>query len=187
MFVAVAVIGIPHRLRADRAGGAVSRKGDPRWFWWLMAPLAPVVALICVGFIVQPRWVDLGRMSLPSEWRLVGVPVGAGGVALFAWMFRHLGLNVTSTSIPRRNATLITSGPYRWIRHPMYSASAILVASTTLLTANAIVASGGTLIFALLAARSRAEEQRLVEQFGEAYRAYQNKTGRFLPRLNRSE
>jgi protein-S-isoprenylcysteine O-methyltransferase Ste14 len=90
---------------------------------------------------------------------------------------------VTSTSMPRSQASLVTTGPYRWIRHPMYSAALILVMAASLLTANLVVVIGGLAMFALLAARSRIEEQRLIAKFGEAYRGYQGRTGRFLPRL----
>ena len=184
VFAAVLVVGLPHRVRADRAGGRVSPRGDPRWFWALMALVGPPVALVCLGFILRPRLVEFAQLGLPPEWRWLGVPVAGAGVWLFAAVFRHLGLNVTSTSIPRANATLVTGGPYRWIRHPMYSAALLLIVAATLLTANAIVLGGGLGMFALLAARSRVEERRLVEKFGDDYRAYQARTGRFVPRLS---
>jgi len=177
-----AAIGIPYRLRADRAGGPVSRRDDPRWFWILMGMVVPPVAGVCLAFLVQPRWVDFAHIRLPTGWQLTGVPWAVAGVALFTWMFRHLGLNITSTATPRAHAVLVTTGPYRWMRHPMYTAALILAAAATLLTANAIVAIGGVMMFGLLAARSRVEEQRLVKKFGDAYRAYQRRTGRFLPR-----
>lgn len=182
ILIGVAAIGLPHRLRADRAGGRVSVRADPPWFWILMGLVGPPVALACLGFLVAPRWVAGTSIVLPIWVRLAGAPVGLGGVALFGWMFHHLGLNVTSTSAPRDHATLVTTGPYRWIRHPMYSAALILVAAASLLTANAVVAVGGIFMFGLLAARSRLEEKRLIEKFGDAYRAYQHRTGRFVPR-----
>ena len=183
MFVGTATVGIPFRIRADRAGGHVSARVDPRWFWRIMLLVGPPMVLVCLAFLIAPRWVDFARFPAPGWLRLMGVPLAVAGIALFAWMFRHLGLNVTSTSMPRDKATLVTSGPYRWIRHPMYSAALILVLAAALLTANVIVAIGGAIMFALLAARSRLEEQRLVEKFGEAYRDYQNRTGRFMPHL----
>ncbi|MBI5767749.1 MAG: isoprenylcysteine carboxylmethyltransferase family protein [Verrucomicrobia bacterium] len=183
LFVAVACIGIPHRVRADRAGGPVSRRGDPLWFWVAMVFVWPPLGLASVAFLIEPRWIDFARIDAPGWLRLLGVPLGATGSALFAWMFRHLGLNVTSTSVPRAAATLVTSGPYRWVRHPMYSAALLLVIATALLTANLVVLAGGLAMFALLAARSRIEERRLVEKFGDAYRDYQARTGRFIPRL----
>jgi protein-S-isoprenylcysteine O-methyltransferase Ste14 len=186
IFLAAAAIGIPHRLRADRAGGAVSRRADPLWFWVLMVLAAPPLALGCLTFLFQPRWMDFARVDFPPWLRLLGVPLALAGLALFHWMFRHLGLNVTSTSMPRVNATLVTTGPYRWIRHPMYSTVLLLVTAVTLLTANVAIAIGGGVMFALLVARSRIEEDRLAEKFGDSYRAYQQCTGRFFPRVIRS-
>lgn len=183
VILGTAAVGIPHRIRADRAGGAVSARVDPAWFWIVMAIVGPPMALTCVAFLIQPRWVDVTAVTIPPWLRLIGAPLALAGIALFGWMFRHLGLNVTSTSMPRANATLVTGGPYRWVRHPMYSAALILVCAVSLLTTNAIVAIGGIIMFALLAGRSRIEEQRLVEKFGDAYRSYQRRTGRFVPRI----
>src|SRR5262245_52992704 len=185
MILTAAAIGLPHRVRADKAGGHVPTRVDPRWFWATMACIGPPVLFVIVAFLIQPRWIDFARLPLPAWVRLLGIPLGLAGVTLFTWMFRHLGLNVTSTSMPREKATLVTSGPYRWIRHPMYSAALILVAAFALLTSNAVALLGGLVMFALLAARSRIEEQRLVEKFGDDYRNYQQCTGRFLPSLTR--
>ena len=101
IFAAAAAIGIPHRLRADRAGGRVSTQIDPPWFWRLMSVIAPLIALTCLAFLIQPRWTDFARFDAPRWLRLTGIPVGMAGGVLFGWMFRHLGLNVTSTSMPR--------------------------------------------------------------------------------------
>jgi protein-S-isoprenylcysteine O-methyltransferase Ste14 len=177
-----AAIGLPFRIRADRAGGAVSVAADPRWFWVLMLVVGPPAALGCLGFLIEPRWLDRVALPLPAIVRLLGIAFAAAGLALFAWMFRHLGLNVTSTSMPRAHATLVTSGPYRWIRHPMYSAALLLAIAATLFTASLPVLLGGLAMFVLLAARSGIEERRLVEKFGDAYRTYQSRTGRFVPR-----
>jgi protein-S-isoprenylcysteine O-methyltransferase Ste14 len=185
MILSAATVGIPHRLRADRAGGAVSRRSDPAWFWIWMSIAGPPLALACAAFLIQPRWVDFARVDTPGWLRWLGAPLALLGVALFGWMFRHLGLNVTPTSVPRVSATLVITGPYRWIRHPMYSAALVLVVAATLLTANLVVGVCGIIMFALLAARSRVEERRLAEKFGRAYRDYQATTGRFVPRIGR--
>lgn len=183
MVLGAAGIGLPHRLRADRVGGPVPRQVDPPWFWNSMRLVGPPAGLTVVGFLVQPRWVEFAQVGLPPALRLAGIPFALLGTALFLWMFRHLGLNVTSTSMPREKATLVTSGPYRLVRHPMYTAVILLFGATALLTANVIVLLGGGAVFTLLALRSRLEEARLRDKFGEAYRAYQERTGRFLPRL----
>lgn len=183
MILGAAAIGIPSRLRADRAGGRVSLRGDPPWFWFTMIVIGSPVAICHLAFLISPRWVDFAAFDAPLWLRLIGVMLSVAGLWMFSWMFRHLGLNVTSTSKPRANATLVTTGPYRWIRHPMYTATLLLVAAASLLTANVVVVVGGLTMFALLVARSRLEEQRLEEKFGDAYRDYQRRTGRFLPRL----
>lgn len=185
IIVGVAAIGLPHRRRADREGGRVSRRGDPRWFWPLMILGGGPVPVMVAAFLVAPRWVDFAAGPLPAWGRGLGAVLGLLGLLLFRAMFRHLGLNVTSTAMPRENATLVTSGPYRWVRHPMYLAALILALATALLTANAVVAVGGTWAVGLLLARSRLEERRLVEKFGDAYREYQDRTGAILPRWSR--
>ncbi|MCZ6835853.1 MAG: isoprenylcysteine carboxylmethyltransferase family protein, partial [Planctomycetota bacterium] len=101
----------------------------------------------------------------------------------FHWIFHHQGRNVTPTSKPRDDATLVTSGPYRFIRHPMYSFGLILFLSISLLSSSWFLALSGFVGFTLLALRTRVEERRLVEKFGEDYRHYQRTTGQFLPRL----
>lgn len=118
------------------------------------------------------------RMGSPT-----GLPLRLLFVASFHWMFRNLGHNITPTSMPREDATLVTTGPYRWIRHPMYTFSLLMFLSLSLLTASWFIAIGGMGAFILLALRSRIEEERLIDKFGEAYRAYMKRTGRFFPRI----
>jgi protein-S-isoprenylcysteine O-methyltransferase Ste14 len=178
-------IGIPHRVRADRAGGRVSRRHDPAWFWGTMAVVGPLLLLSFVAFVVNPRWLDWSAVPVPAWMRIIGLPLGLAALAGFKWMFTHLGANVTSTSMPRAGATLVTSGPYRWVRHPMYAIVALLSLATALLTASWFIAVCGLSAFVMLAARSRLEERRLVETFGDAYRRYQRTTPRLLPRVRR--
>src|SRR5688572_12460515 len=100
MIVGAGAIGLPSRLRADRAGGRVSPRVDPAWFWIVMAIVGPPMTLTCFAFLIQPRWVDFALIEIPPWSRLMGVPVAMLGLGLFRWMFRHLGQNVTSTSMP---------------------------------------------------------------------------------------
>jgi protein-S-isoprenylcysteine O-methyltransferase Ste14 len=85
--------------------------------------------------------------------------------------------------VTRREHTLVTSGPYRWVRHPFYAAVALMVLANGLVAANWFLLMTGGLLFGLLAIRSRREEDNLVARFGEQYRDYIRSTGRFLPRL----
>jgi protein-S-isoprenylcysteine O-methyltransferase Ste14 len=100
------------------------------------------------------------------------------------WTLSSLGKNLTDTVVTRAEATLVTHGPYRWVRHPFYSTAALLMASVTVMTANRLVGLNSLVVLALLAVRTPKEEQMLIERFGQRYRDYMAKTGRFVPRMS---
>ncbi len=79
----------------------------------------------------------------------------------------------------------VTHGPYRWVRHPFYVTAALLMASATLLTANWLIGVTSVFVLGLLAIRTPKEEQMLVERFGQQYRDYMARMGRFFPRIQR--
>jgi len=111
--------------------------------------------------------------------------VGTAGGGLLLWTFHTLGPNLTDTVVTRKTHTLVTHGPYRWVRHPFYDCMLLFVTSAALMMANWFVLAGGVVTFALLAVRSRTEEQKLLDRFGEPYRAYRASTGRFIPGIGR--
>jgi protein-S-isoprenylcysteine O-methyltransferase Ste14 len=82
------------------------------------------------------------------------------------------------------NHQLVTHGPYRWVRHPMYSVFYVLFVSWFLITANALI---GCLwvgaITLIVIDRLDHEEQVMIETFGDEYRQYMQRTGRLLPKL----
>jgi protein-S-isoprenylcysteine O-methyltransferase Ste14 len=86
--------------------------------------------------------------------------------------------------VTRKEHALVTSGPYRWVRHPFYDSAALLVLASALIAANWFVLLTGAIAFVLLAVRTGIEERNLLARFGENYRAYRDATGRFLPRLS---
>jgi protein-S-isoprenylcysteine O-methyltransferase Ste14 len=71
------------------------------------------------------------------------------------------------------------------IRHPFYVTAALLMASVTLLTANWLIGVTSLIVLALLVVRTPKEEAMLIERFGQQYRDYMAKTGRFIPRMFR--
>ena len=99
------------------------------------------------------------------------------------WTLNSFGKNLTDTVVTRAEATLVTHGPYRWVRHPFYVTTALLMASVTVLAANWLIGAGSLLVLGLLAVRTPKEERMLIEKFGQQYRDYTEKTGRFFPRF----
>ena len=102
---------------------------------------------------------------------------------LLTWTFHSLGRNLTDTVVTRREHTLVTHGPYRWVRHPFYVVVALWGLSFSLLTANWLLALLGVAALTMLVIRTRIEEAKLAERFGDEYRAYARRTGRFFPLL----
>ena len=83
----------------------------------------------------------------------------------------------------RKDAVLITHGPYRWVRHPFYVCAALLMASVTGLTANWLIGVSSLLVLMLLVIRTPKEEEMLIQRFGDDYRRYIEATGKFIPRF----
>lgn len=78
---------------------------------------APIEALIRTG---------------PTRWRLVGLAAFAAGVALYRWGGRALGDALSPLTEPRPGAPLVRTGPYRWLRHPMYVGQALIAVGAPL-------------------------------------------------------
>ena len=111
--------------------------------------------------------------------------IGVSAALLLIWVFRGLGTNLTDTVVTRAEHTLVTTGPYRWVRHPFYVATALAVIANSLVAANWFLALTGGLTVALIVVRTRTEQEKLIERFGDEYRIYRDRTGRFFPRVRR--
>jgi protein-S-isoprenylcysteine O-methyltransferase Ste14 len=136
-----------------------------------------------LAYLINPSLVEWSQLGLPGSLRALGLPLGLAAVAWLLWMLRTLGPNLTDTVTVRKNASLVTGGPYRWVRHPMYMGVASLVLAASLITGNLVIALLGTGTVAMQVLRVPTEEAKLVERFGDAYRDYASRTGRFFPRL----
>jgi protein-S-isoprenylcysteine O-methyltransferase Ste14 len=83
----------------------------------------------------------------------------------------------------RQEHYLVTTGPYARIRHPLYLAMFVWAAALGLLTANWIFIAVAVLSIAGTMVRIPKEEQMMIEAFGDEYKAYMARTGRFIPKL----
>lgn len=137
-------------------------------------------------FLVIPQWAAWASLPLPIWLRWAGVGLALLGFGLLQWAQNTLGRNWSDTPRLIDGQVLITDGPYRWARHPIYSAFLLILGSTLFITASWFVGSmwiGATLLEVTW--RTGIEEGMMVERFGDQYRAYMGETGRFAPRLVR--
>ena len=176
-------IGIYHRLKSQETRERLDRREEGLF---ILATLRPVGAAFWIGLIawmVDPDWMAWSSVSLPLWLRWLGVGVMAIACGLLLWTFRCLGRNLTDTVVTRQKHTLVLHGPYRWIRHPFYDSAGLLTVAISLVAGNWFLFVTGVIGFGLLIIRTRTEEEHLVARFGDSYRTYMQRTGRFFPRI----
>jgi protein-S-isoprenylcysteine O-methyltransferase Ste14 len=149
-------------------------------------------ALVSLGFIsiflyVLTSWIDPFQIPLHGLLRWLGAVTIFAGDLLFIWSHRALGKNWSPFLEIRKEQTLVTDGPYHFIRHPMYAAIFLIGIGTSLLSANWIAALAYLLpVTIMYLVRVSDEEQMMIEQFGNEYREYMRRTGRLMPKLSNS-
>lgn len=138
---------------------------------------------ILFGYLFAPSRVAWARISIPRPLRWLGGIVAGACLPLFYWVFATLDRNVTPTADVRQDATLVTDGPYRFVRHPLYTAAAVFWLGLTFLSGLWVIGVALVLVGYGIVQRTPEEEQHLAERFGDEYREYCERTGRYVPNL----
>ncbi|MBN1122278.1 MAG: isoprenylcysteine carboxylmethyltransferase family protein [Anaerolineae bacterium] len=140
--------------------------------------------LLMAVYAIIPRWFNWSMAPLPEPIRWLGAALTLASLALLIWVHWALGRNFNTTVHVREGHTLIDYGPYRRVRHPMYTALVMFGIGTFLLAANWLIGLPLALAVGLIMyLRTPHEEAVMIEQFGDAYRDYMRRTGRYLPRF----
>ena len=133
---------------------------------------------------VATSWLDFADYTLPVWASWLGVVILAGALLVFWRAHADLGLNWSPSLEIREKHELITRGIYGVIRHPMYASQWLWVIAQPLLLQNWVAGWLNLLVFILFyLLRVKAEEQLMLEQFGEQYRSYMQKVGVVFPKL----
>lgn len=139
--------------------------------------------LVAAQFVLLALWILSGYVISAD---LVGRLLQAVGAALamwaFAWMIAAQGRMFRISPDPTGHSRLVVTGPYRWIRHPMYTSILLVVAPPVLASAAAVPMLGLLVLAAVLLAKSSLEERLLTQRFPE-YTAYRERTWRLVPYL----
>ena len=180
---AVLPVGIYHRVRSQATHETLDRRQEGLFILLTLRPIGLAAMGGLLTFVVNPERMAWSSVPLPVSLRWVGV--GIGGLLagpLLVWTCRTLGPNITDTVVTRKQHTLVTTGPYRFVRHPFYVAAAFAYVANGLATANWFIGLTGALALTLLVVRTTTEEAHLVRRFGDDYLRYAEQTGRFFPR-----
>lgn len=125
-----------------------------------------------------------GRAVLASpaiSLEVVAMLAGSAVLALWALDANRPG-NFNIRPTPRHGGTLITSGPYRWIRHPMYTSVLLAAAAAAVTSFEPVDALLWLALMGVLLAKSSLEERALARRF-PGYQDYRVRTTRFIPWL----
>lgn len=142
------------------AAGFYLLVGYPVWAFWLRLPILP-----------------------PDRW-VTGLAVGitAAGLLFAVWARLHLGGNWSGTVTMKVGHELIRSGPYRWVRHPIYSGLLLAAFGTAMERRQVRGILALLLIYAGFSLKIRIEEQFMNTLFGAGYDEYRRTTGALIPR-----
>ena len=150
-----------------------------------IAHLLALPALVSLAlFLIYPKWMAWSAIPLANWIRWAGVLVAVLGFALLQWSHQALGQNWSDQPRITLTQSLVTSGPYRWIRHPIYTSFLMILGSSLLISSNWFIGSIWLAMTAIdIRSRIDFEEAKLLTRFGETYDSYKRETGGLLPRL----
>jgi len=172
------------RRKADRESGEkISRKVDGTAMMTAIRIGGLILWLSPLVYLLNPAWMAWSKIGLPDWARGLGVGLGVLCVLGIYWLFSSIRTGITPTSATRREHQLVTHGPYRWVRHPLYTVGSSMFIAFGMIADNWFIIALGALTFILMAVRTPKEEANLVEKFGDEYREYMKRTGRFFPKL----
>ena len=134
-----------------------------------------------LGWHVRGQWLEqrLWPRSLVVYW--LGVALLTAGLAFAIWARSHLGRNWSGSVTVKQGHELIRSGPYRWVRHPIYTGIITALLGTAIASGTLRAALGFLIITLALLRKLRIEERFMQETFPEEYPHYRATVPALIP------
>jgi len=147
--------------------------------------LALMAAAFWLLFRKTPQLGPLDWHILPDGplFQYLGVTITFGGLAFTAWARTILGRNWSAVVTIKQDHRLIRSGPYNWVRHPIYSGLLLAMLGTAIYVGQLRGLLGFAVALAGFWMKSRLEETFLIEQFGPEYIEYKNEVKALIPSM----
>jgi protein-S-isoprenylcysteine O-methyltransferase Ste14 len=139
------------------------------------------VIILLPLYLLFPSSLVLFQMPFPNWLRWFGIGFGFLSIPFLLWVHYVLDEEWSITLKLQTGHKLVTSGPYRRIRHPMYTALIMYELSWVLVSASILFLVYYVITVILMIVRIPKEERMMLENFGEEYRSYMKRTGRLLP------
>jgi protein-S-isoprenylcysteine O-methyltransferase Ste14 len=179
-FILISVVRGAHTRPYRRVKIEIDRKTWPDLVLLALGGISMLVPLVYIFSSV----LDFANYELPDWAGWLGTILFALAIWLLWRSHVELGRNWTPTLGFRDNHQLVTAGVFQYVRHPMYAAHLLWGVATPLMLHNWIAGFAFLLVSGVqYLSRVSAEEQMMLEQFGEQYERYMQRTGRIIPKL----
>ncbi len=148
---------------------------------WGAGPQIALVTAAWTGLALVVHWVFYPTFAVAGAWRSVFRVSGLGllgvGVVIYVAVAVHFGRR-------RRREGLVTTGPYAYVRHPLYAVGFLFLApGVILLVGSWLLLSVPPVMYLAARVFTPKEEAELDDRYGEPFRQYRRCTGRFVPSL----
>lgn len=170
------------RLRWPR--GTDERENTRKTREWITSSLFTFCFLFSYVSYFASESLQRFSVPLPNVVLILGGVMSVIGLGVLEWVHRALGVHFSPHLELRSDHKIVASGPYHYVRHPMYSCGLLFLIGTGLLSSNILVLCVPTSSFVvLLILRIKDEEKMMASRFGQEWMEYSKKTGFLLPRL----
>ena len=146
----------------------------------------PLIVAFC--FLSRPElrygWLAVRFVPDTARMQWIGVLLTAAGVAIAFWARWHLGSNWSGVVTLKEGHELIRTGPYRAIRHPIYTGILLAMLGTAVATGEVRALIAVAITWLSFYQKARREESFLSEEFGAGFVEHCKHTGMFLPRFS---
>jgi protein-S-isoprenylcysteine O-methyltransferase Ste14 len=169
-------------------GAALKSKRSKRRETWVQR-LGYLLPLIAASLLLSSQgasrtWLARALYDATATAQWAGFALVLAGIAFAFWARWHLGANWSGTVTLKEGHELIRSGPYRFIRHPIYTGLLLSILGTVIQIAQVRGFLAFFLVWVCLYAKARREESFLRDEFGDRFAAHVSHTGMFLPKFS---
>jgi protein-S-isoprenylcysteine O-methyltransferase Ste14 len=187
-WTSVVMLAWLRRLRHRQRVGLLPAKPKERWMWTIWVPvilLWNVLPWVALSSYRAPWYLPAFVQAAPA---FLGLRIGAAAGALACFLLTlhcwfKMGRSWSLAVVPQRTNTLVQSGMYGFVRHPIYALSMALMLCSLVVVPTLPMLTVAALHVTLLFLKTRSEEESLFAVHGQAYLDYTRRTGRFFPTL----
>jgi len=152
------------------------------FFLLIVNPLAAILLITNRLEMIDPARIIIDYLWLIQVWEMAGLVIYVMGYLLMAWALIRLSHNYQiGGSTPRPKDEMVMNGPYRLVRHPMYTAALSISFGLASLTQSWALLGVFGLYLMLILLLIPLEEDRLRQSYGKQYIPYQQKTRKLIP------